>query len=498
LAIRLSIGAGPWRIVRQLLTETLLFAAVGGAIGLAIATLGARVLSAWRLPVDIPIQFDVTADVRVFVFALAAATIAGLCFGLAPALKASRTDAQSALKGIDPRSGGGRRFATRDLLVGAQVTACVVLVAACFLALRGLESAQTMPLGFQTSGLTMVGYDLGLAGYDPARGADFERRAIEAIRQLPGIERAAYADTIPLYLNTSNTSVIPDNQPDLPPSRRLSAARYEVSSEYFATMGTRIVLGRAIDANDVANRPLVAVVNGAFARRVLGTDTPVGRRFRDGGHPEWVEVIGVAEDGKYQTLSENPRPAIFEAIAQNYQSTISLVARSSRPADQVIADVRRALASIDPGVALYETQTVDDMLGTVRLPARAAAIALGGFGTLALLLAITGLYGVISNAVARRQKEIGIRIAIGARPGEVLRLVLARTLVLLAAGTIAGLVVVLAAGKILSSIVYQASPRDPLALAAMTVCLIVAGTVACWAPARRALRVNPVKALRAE
>ena len=498
LAIRLSIGAAPWRIVRLLLVETLMLAVAGGAIGLALATAAARALSAWRPPVDVPIQFDVTADMRVFLFALAIATVSGVAFGLAPALRASRIDAQAALKGLDARMRGRRRWATRDLLVGAQVTLCFVLVAACFLALRGLQSALTMPIGFQPSGLTMVGYDVGLAGYDRARGVDFEQRAIEAVRRLPGVEHAAYADTIPLYLNQSNTSATPDDQPDLPVSKRAFAARFDVSPGYFVTMGTRIVQGRGIEETDVAGAPLVAVVNGAFARRVLRTDTPVGRKFRDGGHTAWVEVIGVAEDGKYLSLSDQAKPAIFEPIAQNYQSTISLVIRSARPPDQIITDVRRVFASLDSSLALYETQTIDTMLGTVRLPSRAAAIALGGFGVLAMLLAVTGLYGVISNAVARRQKEIGIRIAIGARPGEVLRLVLARTLTLLAVGTVLGLALVLAAGRVLSSIVYEASPRDPVALAAVAVCLAGVGILACWAPARRALRVSPIRALRAE
>lgn len=499
LAIRLSIGAGRGRIVRQLLTETLLFAAVGGAVGLGIAVGSARMLSAWRPPVDVPIQFDVTADIRVFVFALVVATLAGLLFGLAPALKASRTDAQAALKDLDPRAGGGRRLAMRDVLVAAQVAICFVLVAGCFLALRGLQSALTMPIGFQPRGVTMVGYDLGLAGYSPARGADFERRAVEAVRRLPGIDAAAFGDTIPLYLNESNTSVAPDDQPDLPPSRRIGTARYEVSSDYFTTMGTRILQGRGIQTIDTARAPTVAVVNETFATRVFRTSAPVGRRFKDLGHgDDWVEVVGVAEDGKYQSLSEAPRPAVFEAIAQNYQATISLVARSSLPSDQVVAEIRRAFEGLDPTIALYETQTVDDMLGVVLLPSRAAAIALGAFGVLAVLLALTGLHGVVTNAVAKRQREIGIRVAIGAQPGEILRLVLSRTLVLLGVGAIAGLVLVLLGSRILASVVYQASPRDPLVLVGVGASLAIVGALACWTPARRALRLSPVTALRSE
>jgi len=498
LAIRLSIGASTSRIVRQLLTETLLLAASGGAVGLAIAIGAARALSAWRPPVDVPIQFDVTADGRVFGFAFAIATISGLLFGLAPALTASRTDAQSALKGMDRPLGGRRRWPVRDLLVAVQVAMCFLLVAGCFLALRGLESALTMPVGFRPEGVTMVGYDVGLAGYDAARGADFERRALDAVRRLPGIERAAYGDTIPLYLNQSTTSIVPDDHVDLRPSERVGASRFLVSEAYFQTIGTRIVEGRGIETGDTATSPAVAVVNETLAKKVFGTTHVVGRRFKGIAGNGWATIVGVAEDGKYQSLSEAPRAAVFGAITQNYQATISVIARSTLPPGDVVSEIRSAFAALDPAIALYDTQSAADMLGVVLLPSRAAAIALGGFGVLATLLALTGLHGVVSNAVARRQKEIGIRIAIGARPSEVLRVVLARTLVLLGAGVVVGLLLFVAAAQVLAAIVYEASPRDPGVLAAVVACLGVVGVLACWMPARRALRVSPVRALRSE
>jgi predicted permease len=496
LAIRLSIGAGRGRIVRQLLTETLLLAAAGGAAGLALAAGVARVLSVWRPPVTLPIEFDVAPDARVFIFALATATIAGLCFGLAPALAASRTDAQAALKNLDT-IGPRRRWATRDVLVAAQVALCVVLVASCFLALRGLQSALTMPMGFRPAGITMVGFDLGLAGYSRERGEDFDARARAAVERLPGIQRAAFANTLPLYLDQSNTWVLPDDQPDQPIQQRATASRFEVSPGYFETMGTRLLQGRGIEAADTASTPLVAVVNETFASRVLRTTNAVGRRFRDGGHG-WVEVVGVAEDGRYGSLSERPRAAIFEAMTQSYESSVMLVARSTLPTDVVVAGMRQAVASLDPSVALYDTQSLDQMLGVVLLPSRAAAIALGFFGGLALVLALTGLHGIVANAVARRRREIGIRVAIGAQPSAVLRVVLTRTMVLLGLGTAMGFGLVLLAGQVLASIVYQASPRDPVVLGAVAACLLIVGVVACWVPARRSLRISPVQALKAE
>jgi predicted permease len=356
-----------------------------------------------------------------------------------------------------------------------------------------------MPIGFRPDGLTMVGYDVGLAGYSPARGIDFEARSIEAVRRLPGIESAAFADTIPLYLNHSTTTVTPDDQPDLPASKRFNASRFCVSADYFETMGTRIVQGRALAATDTATMPLVAVINPAFATRVLKTSTPIGRRFHDGGHGDkWVEVVGLAEEGRYTSLSEDPQPAVFEPIAQNYQATISLMARSTLPPDQVINEIRQAFGALDPAIPLYETQTVAHMLGVVLLPSRAAAMALGFFGVLALVLALTGLNGVVANAVARRRREIGIRVAIGARPGDVLRLILARTAWLLAVGTLVGLGLVRLAGQVLASVVYQASPHDPFVISLVVSCLLLVGFIACWAPARRALRVSPIQALKTE
>jgi predicted permease len=498
LAIRLSIGADTGRLVRQLLTETLLLSLMGGAAGLALAFIAARALSAWHLPVEVPVQFDLTPDLLVFLFALAVATASGLLFGLAPARQAARTDANAALKGLDQRAAGRRRWAFRDLLVTVQVALCFVLMAGCLLALRGLQQAVSMPLGFAPQGVTVVGFDLGLAGYSDARGAAFERQAVDAVRRLPGIDGAAYSDTLPLNIDQDTNDVMPDDQPDLPPSKRIEVSRFRVSPDFFRTMGARLVQGRAIETRDVAGAPPVAVINETFARLVLRTSHPIGRRFREGLTGAWIEVVGEVEDGKYQSLTEAPRPAVFEAVAQQYSSTITLVAKSSRPPGQVIADIKSAIGRLDPRLALYETESLDDMLGTVLFPSRVAAVALGAFGVLALLLAVTGLHGVVSNSVARRRKEIGVRLAVGARPVQVLRLILARTVVLLGVGALAGAALVLLGGQVLASVVYEASPRDPVVFAAVGVGLLVLGAASCWAPARRALGVSPVSALRTE
>ncbi len=494
LAIRLSIGAGAGRLRRQVLTETLLLSLAGGAAGALLASLAAHALSAWRLPVELPVQFDITPDPRVFLFALAASLLSGLVFGLAPARQAARTDPNAALKGVAAEV-GRRRWSLRDALVVVQVAVGMVLVASCLLALRGLQLALTRPIGLQPDGVTIAGFDLGLAGYDEARGRDFERRAIEAVRQLPGVEAAAYSDTMPLNIDQSTTIVVPDDRSDLPSAAAPYASRYRVSSGFFHTLGVRLLQGRDVDDRP-GDAPAAAVVNEAFVRQLLRTDAPIGRRFRYGWSGAWIEVIGVVEDGKYQSLNEPPRPAVFEPIAQHYSSNGLIEVRSALPPDQVVTAVRAALAGLDPRLPLYETQSLEDMLALVLMPSRLASMALGAFGALALLLAVTGLHGVVTNAVSRRQREIGIRLAIGARPGDVIRLVVLRTLVLLGVGAVAGVAIVLAAGRTLASVVYDASPRDPLVLAGVGLTLLVIGIASCWAPVRRALAVNPTDALR--
>jgi predicted permease len=499
LAIRLSIGAGAGRLRRQVLTETLLLGVAGGLAGLAIAYGAARALSAWRLPVELPVQFEITPDVRVFAFALALSIAAGLLFGLAPARQAARTDPNLALKGHEAPGFMRRRVAFRDVLVAVQVALCVLLLAACLLALRGLQTALTKPIGLEPRGVTIAGFDVGLAGYEHVRGRDFEQRALEAVRQLPGVDAAAYSDTLPLNIDQSSSHIVPDDRPNLALTERIVASRYRVSSDFFRTLGTRVLQGREIRADDTQTTPAVAVVNETFARQVFRTTNgAIGRRFRYGTTGSWLEVVGLVEDGKYLTLNEAPRAAVFEAIDQHYSSTIVLSARSSLPSSDVAAAIRAALARLDPRLPLYETQSLEAMLGLVLFPSRVASVALGAFGVLALLLALTGLYGVVTNAVARRRREIGIRIAIGARPSQVVRLLVWRTLALLGVGAMAGGLLTVLAGRVLESIVYDASPRDPWVLAGVGITLVVVGMLSCWAPVRRALGVKPSLALRNE
>lgn len=498
IAIRLSIGASRARVVRQLLTETLLLSIAGGCSGYALATFLSKALSAWRAPMDFPVQFDVDPDWRVFVFAFAISIAAGILFGLAPARHVSRTDTNAVLKGTNTAFAIRRRLPFRDVLVALQVALCFVLVSGCLLSLRGLQRALTMPLGFQPRGVAVASFELGLAGYSRQDGERFQRRALEAAGRLPGVLSAAYSNSVPLSMDQSRNTIYPEDQSDVRPGDAKSAVFYQVSPDFFRTMQIRLIAGRDFDWRDDRKSRVVAIVNEAFVRNILHTDRPIGKRFRFGGTGPLAEVVGVVNDGKYEALAESRRAVVFKPILQSYNSTTTVVVRSALPEGQMVAQMRQAITGLDANLPLYGTGSLEQMLGFAFFPAQAAAIALSAFGLLAIILAATGINGLVAYAVSRRVRELGIRIAIGARPSEVLRLVLARMATLLAAGAVLGLALSLAAGQVLASIIYQASARDPLILAAVALTIFVIGILSCWAPAIRALRIDPMAALRWE
>ena len=497
IAIRLSIGARRARVVRQVLTETLVLALAGGGAGYALAFLLSEALSRTHAPMDIPVQFNVDPDWRVFVFAFGISIAAGVLFGCVPAWRTSKTDANAVLKG-SATEGRLRRLAFRDVLVVLQVALCFVLVAACLISLRGLQQSLKMRLGFDPEGVSVVAYDLGLAGYSDEKGRAFDQRALEAVRQLPGVRSAAYSNSVPLSIDQSNTSVFPGDNPAPRPSDSVSAHYYEVSPGYFETLGTKLLAGRDFTWHDDDHSPRVAIVNAAFGRQVLHSESPIGKQFRQGTKGALVEIIGVVEDGKYVSPTESEEPALFWPILQNYNGTTTLEVRSSIPAAVVVREMREAVTRLDPELPLYGTGSLDQMLGFAFFPTHAAAVALSAFGLLAIMLAVTGIHGLVSYAVARRVREIGIRMAVGARPSQVLRLVLGRITVLLAIGSLIGLALALAAGQVLASIVYGASSSDPRILLAVLATIALLGLLSSWAPTRRALRTDPMTALRYE
>lgn len=496
-AIRLSVGATRGRIVRQVLTETLVLSCLGGAGGFGLTTLLANLLSSWRAPLDFPVQFDVTPDWRVFLFACGVSFLAGVVFGLAPARRAAGTDPNSVLKGEQTAWRAGR-LSARDLLVTTQVALCFVLVSACLLSLKGLQKAWTMPLGFHPEGVVASGFDLGLAGYSEERGRDFQQRALEMVERLPGVESAAYSNSVPLSLDQSNSDIYPLDQPGLTVSQAKSSFVYQVSPRFFETLGIELLAGRDFTWHDDRKALQVAVINHAFARQILRTEMPLGKRFRLGPGGPPIEVVGMVEDGKYFTPMESARPALFQAMLQQYNTTTTLMVRSSLPEQATLARMRQALAQLDPELPLFGTGNLTQVLGFAFFPGRAAAIALSAFGVLAITLAVTGIHGLVSYSVAARIHEIGIRMAIGASRAQIVELVLGRTAKLLAAGSVLGLIFTLAAGRVLANLVYGVSPRDPVTLIAVCATLALLGALSSWAPTLRALRIDPTAALRRE
>ncbi len=496
VAIRLSVGATRWRVQRQALTETLVLALLGGIAGLGLAALLARLLSTWRAPLDFPVQFDVTPDWRVFLFAAAISVVTGILFGLAPAHNAAKTDANAVLKG-EQDGWRGRRIAFRDVLVVLQVAICFVLVSACLLSLRGLQRTLTVPLGFEPHGVTVAGFDLGLAGYSAERGRDFQRRALAAVENLPGVKSAAYSNSIPLSIDENTSTVYAENHPRPRAGESRVATTYEVSPNFFATMGIQLLAGRDFNLHDDSKSPRVVIVNHAFGRKVFGVDNPLGKRIHIGSGDTLFELVGVTEDGKYSTLAESQKLAIFLPALQQYNTTTTLIVRSALPQEELISRMRQAIAQLDPDLPLFGVGSLGNLLSFAFLPAHASAIALSAFGILAIMLAITGIYGLVSYAVAQRTHEIGIRVAIGAGPAHVIKLVLGRTFKLLAAGSAIGLVLAIAGARFTTSIIFGAS-ADALAFVAVLLTIGVLGAISTWAPTRHALRIDPTSALRHE
>jgi len=496
MAIRLSIGAARGRLVRQLLIESLVLALTGGLIGAATAALLARALSAWQIPVTLPMQLDVSIDWRVVLFACAISTAAGLLFGVAPARFASATDPNLALKGgVQGRA--GRRWTLRDALIAVQVALCFVLVTACLLSARGLQRALAAPLGFAPRGVATASFDLGLAGYDRARGLEFQRRVAEEASHIPGATSAAFANTLPLSLDQSHSVAYrPGALTGDPPAA--NAVVYSVGPGYFRTIGIPLLSGRDIDARDTQTSTPVAIVNETFVRQVLKTDHPVGAHFTYGPGGKLTEVIGVVGDAMYETIGEAPTAAAFNPEAQWYNPTTVLIVRSSLPEGETAAAVRQLVSRLDPSLPLYDVEGAEAMMWWAFLPSRAAAIALGVFGLLAILLAATGLHGLVAYAVSRRSREIAIRLAIGANARAVLSAVLGRTASLIAIGAVAGTALAIGAMRLLSSVIFGVPRTDAGVLAVVAIAMAAIGLVSCWAPARRALRLQPAALLKSE
>lgn len=493
IAIRLALGSGRGRLVRQLTAEAVVLFLIGGGAGTALGFVGARVLSGFSLPGPEPITIDVSADATVLLFALGLALVTGVVFGLIPALNASRPDLVPALKAEG--RGGRRRGRLRRGLATGQVGLSLVLLVAAGLFLRALERAGDVDAGFEPDGVLVASVDLSLDGYAEVEGVAFQQRLVPALRSRAGFETAGLASDLPLDLASSGTPVWPEAVRD-PETDGISAEFTIVSPGYFETLRIPVYRGRTLMPSDGASATPTVVINRAMAGRLWPGTDPVGERLRFGG-PDAAPrtVVGVVADVKNQTLGETVDPMVYLPTAQYYRSDMYVVARGPGVTP---GSLRQSILDLDPRLAVGTVQELEAVSGVGLLPQRVAAGLTAGMGGLALFLSVLGVYGVVAYSVVQRRREIGVRMAVGATRGSVLGLILRSGLRLALPGLVVGAALAFAATRLLRSFLFGVSPTDPITFAAVAGTLLVAVAAASGIPALRAARQDPVGSLRSE
>ena len=499
IAVRLSIGASRGRLIRQLLTESLLIALTGGALGSWLAFVSFQNLVTFalsRLPAGLPpLAVDATPDLRVFGFALALTFLTGILFGMAPALQASKPDVHATLK--DDSAGSGRASGgfLRNALVGSQVAVCMVLLVTAGLLLRGLYVAQTVDPGFEFKNVSVASFDLRNQGYDDAGGAAFQKQVLDRIASMPGVERVAQASVTPLSPGTYNTGFF------LPGEQQPHPAEYNpVSSEYFSVIGIPIVRGRTFTSADAGSSPQPVIVTESTARRFWPDQDPIGKTFEMGGPQRRRAtrvIVGVAKDAQISRIGETDTVYLYTLAGVGEQRGAQLLVRSSVGFGPIAAAIRAAVRDIDAHL-IANVNPLEDNLDFWRSLSRLAATLSGSLGGLALLLASIGVYGVVTYAVSRRIREVGIRLVLGASVQEVLAMVLRQAMLPVLAGAAIGIALAAAASRVLSSILFGVSGLDPLAFALAAGLLLMVALAASLAPALRATRVDPMTTLRYE
>src|SRR5215469_15234663 len=498
VALRMALGSSRNRILRQLFTESVLLSLAAGVAGLVASILLLRRLGVWRPFPQFPLHVPVSPDASVYLLALVLALVSGVLFGIVPVRQILRANPYEIVK-AGSAGAFGRRITVRDVLLVVQIAICVVLVTSSMVAVRGLMRSMHSIFGFEPRSAMLVDTDLRAAGYAGERVPAMQRRMIDAVQAIPGVDSVGSVQYPPLEIPGSWQSLVyTDTTENLSPSNAAAdPSMYNISPDYFRASGTSLLAGRSFSWHDDTNAPRVAVVNREFASKILGSvPDAVGRYFklRDGTR---VRVVGLVEDGKYVNLTEDRQPAMFFPLLQSPASWTWLVVRSSRDPQQLAAAMRSVLRDTDPGMVLAIRPWSTGLAGTL-FPSRMATVSLGVLGAMGAMLSITGIFGMAAYSVSKRLRELGIRMALGAQRSEVLHAALGRALKLLAIGSAAGLVLGILASRVLAFIVYQATPRDPLVLAGVVLAMLLLGLVATWIPAQRALWVNPLILLREE
>ncbi len=488
MAVRTALGAGRSRLVRQLLTEILALFMLGALGGFVIAQLATAALERLPLPANVPVTLELSPDLRVLTFALGISLLTGLIFGLTPALQASRRDITSRLRNDSAGSGLRRTLTSRVLIVG-QLALSLVLLVAAGLFIRALDKGQRIDAGFERAGVITASFDPESWGYDPARARTFYRTLLERVQALPGTVAASYAGRLPLMMGSSPDDIKVDD------GSEMGVHTAVVDADYFSVLRLPLMQGRAFRSADSEEGERVAIVNETLARRLSPDGRAIGRTFRF--RNARTTIIGIARDAKYATLDETTPSFAYFPIAQQWQPGQVLLVRTAGDPQQ-FTPIQQAVLSIDPSLPRPRMSTLQRATGIVLLPQHTAAIVTGALGGFGLLLAAVGLYGIMAFSAGRRTREIGIRMALGARRSTVLAMMIRDGLRLAAVGTIVGLILSAAATRLIAGWLFDISPLDASAFIGMSSVLIVVSLVATYLPARRAAASDPLKALRAE
>jgi predicted permease len=498
VALRLALGSRRALILRQMLTESILVSLVGGVVGLAGGVALLHLLSAWQPVPGVPINVPVNPDLRTYAVALLLALASGLLFGLVPLRQVLHADPWQAIRSGVSSTSGMKRFSVREILLVAQIAICAVLVTASLVAVRGLVRSLHSNFGFDPQHVMIAGSDLHMAGYSGDRIPAMQRKMLEAVAAIPGVTSVGYTTHLPLGLGGGDSYVYSDATTNYRPTNFAADSMfYSISPGYLQAAGTHLLAGRDFAWSDSSQTPRVALVNREFAVKVFGSvQKAIGGHFKYWGGQR-AEVIGVVEDGRYRTLTEDRQPASFFNFLQQPESGTWLVVRSERDPQEMAPVLERTLHNLDSSVPLaIRPWSVE--LDSALFAARVATVALGVLGFLGAMLAVTGIFGMASYVVSRRLRELGIRVALGASRQHVLRASLGRAFTLLAAGSAAGLLGGVFLSHLLSYIVYQATSRDPLVLGGVVATMLLLGLIAAWIPAQRALAVDPLILLREE
>jgi predicted permease len=500
ISVRLAVGASRGQLVRQMLIEGLVIGLSGALVAVGVAWALLQAVRAIDLPIPGDFVLDVRLDRRVLLFAVLIAAVAGVVAALTPAWKASSPHLAGDLRGDAPTAKlAGRRWALRDALVVGQLALTAVLLVVAGLLLRSFGASRAADVGFRIDGLAVLSADMDMMRYSPERSHQFWTQALDRVRALPGVESAALVSPrMPFDVNFNQTSIRVDGKEYGPDDRGETVANVYVSPEYFATMGIPVVEGRNFAVSDREGAPPVAVVNETMARRFWPNSSAVGRTFRLSFGTGQYTVIGVTRDHRVHAVAENPTPYLHFSVLQRPSRFNNLLARTSGDAEALVFAMRRELLTLEPGLVFISSSTMEKSLEASLLPERVGAVLAAGFGGLGTLLAAIGLYGVIAFSVTRRTREIGVRMAVGADRRRVLGLIMRQGLLLLVVGAVAGLALAAAAAQVLSGVLYGVGAFDPLAWTMALGVLAAAAALANFVPALRAMRVNPVTALRAE